>query len=141
MAGISFFDSKECSWKDLRVFVEGVEVIKITALKYGVKAEKEHLHAAGDEPIGVQTGNRTYTGSITLLLGAFNDLNAAAIAAGGRDVTDISFGIVASYKKQGSRAIQIDKLVSVEISEFEISNVQNQKKNEVMLPILFMGLE
>ena len=67
--------------------------------------------------------------------------DAAAIAAGGRDVTDISFGIVASYKKQGSRAIQIDKLVSVEISEFEISNVQNQKKNEVMLPILFMGLE
>lgn len=140
MPGIAFFDSKECEWADMQVIFAGAPLTKIRGLKYKAAREKQLLHAAGDEPISIQSGNRTYEGHIKVLKGALDDMNAAAIAAGGRDILDMSFDIVVTYRSNGTRPLQTDVLENVEIRDFEKGWDQGSKYMEISLPIVFMRL-
>lgn len=140
MASISFFDSKDCEWADMTVVFAGSPLTKIRGLKYKAGKDKQLLHAAGDEPISIQSGNRTYEGQIKVLKGALDDMNRAAVAAGGEDVLDMQFDIVVTYKPQGMRPLQTDTLVSAEIKDFEKGWEQGAKQMEITLPIVFMRL-
>jgi hypothetical protein len=140
MPSISFFDSKDCEWADMTVLFAGAPLTKIRGIKYKAAKEKQLLHAAGDEPISIQSGNRTYEGEIKVLKGAIDDMNRAAISAGGDDVLDMQFDIVITYKAKGTRALQTDTLVSVEIKDFEKGWDQGAKNMDVTLPIVFMKL-
>ena len=135
-----FFNSKECEWVDLLVIFAGSRLIKLRGLKYKASKDKQLLHAAGDEPISIQSGNREYEGELKVLKGALDDMNRAAIAAGGEDILDIAFDIVVTYKAKGSRILQVDTLVNVEIKDFEKGMDQGAKYMEVTLPILFTKL-
>jgi len=140
MAGVNFFNTKECEWADIQCIVGGAVCGKFTALKYGVEVDKEHLHAAGDEPISIQSGNRKYMGSITMLKGALDNLNTAAIAAGGRDATDLAFDMVVTYKAKGARALSTSSIIGAEISKFDIAWTQGDKSAKIELPFLFLSL-
>ncbi len=131
---------KETEWRDLEAFIDGVKVTKITGLKYKSSQEKEHLHAAGDEPLGIQSANRTYEGEISLLKGEVDALNRAAKAAGLRDLLDLSFVVVAHYRERGNRIVQVDTLRGVEVTEYEKGMEQNAKSMPITLPILFTKL-
>ena len=67
MPTIPFFDSKDCEWADMTVTVAGSNLTKIRGLKYKALKDKQLLHAAGDEPISIQGGKRTYEGHIKVL--------------------------------------------------------------------------
>ena len=140
MPSISFFDSKDCEWADMTVMFAGAPLTKIRGIKYKAAKEKQLLHAAGDEPISIQSGNRTYEGSIKVLKGAIDDMNRAAILAGGDDILDMQFDVVITYKAKGTRALQTDTLVSVEVKDFEKGWDQGAKNMDVTLPIVFMKL-
>lgn len=140
MATIPFFDSKDCEWADMTVMIAGATLAKITGIKYKASKEKTLLHAAGDEPVSIQGGNRTYDGEIKVLKGALDDMNRAAIAAGGDDILDLQFDIVVTYKAKGTRTLQTDTLVNAEISGFEKGWDQGAKSMEVTLPVVFMKL-
>jgi hypothetical protein len=140
MPSIAFFDSKDCEWADMTVMFAGSPLTKIRGVKYKASKEKQLLHAAGDEPISIQSGNRTYEGQIKVLKGAIDDMNRAAIAAGGDDILDMQFDIVITYKPKGTRPLQTDTLVSVEVKDFEKGWDQGAKNMDVTLPILFMKL-
>lgn len=140
MPSIPFFDSKDCEWADMTVMLAGSPITKIRGLKYKAAKEKQLLHAAGDEPISIQHGNRTYEGQIKVLKVAIDDMNKAAQLAGGDDVLDMQFDIVVTYKPKGARQLQIDTLVSVEVKEFEKGWEQGAKHMDVTLPIVFMKL-
>jgi hypothetical protein len=140
MAILSFFDSKECEWSDMVVLMGGAPITKIKGLKYKASKDKQLLHAAGDEPMSIQSGNRSYEGSITVYKGALDDLNRAAKLAGGMDILDIQFDVVVTYKPHGARKMQSDLLKGVEIKAFEKGMDQGAKFMEVELPILFLKL-
>lgn len=140
MPSVSFFDSKDCEWADMTVMFAGSPLTKIRGLKYKATKEKELLHAAGDQPISIQSGKRTYEGEIKVLKGALDDMNAAAIAAKGNDILDMQFDIVVTYKAKGTRALQSDTLVGVQVKDFEKGWEQGAKNMDVTLPILFMRL-
>ncbi len=137
---LSFFNSKECEWADMSVHFAGVPVTKIRGLQYKAMKEKQLLHAAGDEPISIQHGNRSYEGQIKLLKGAVDDMNRAALVAGGDDVLDMAFDIVVVYKAKGTRGLQTDTLITVEIKEFEKGWDQGKPEMEITLPIVFLKL-
>lgn len=141
MPTIPFFDSKECEWADMTVQIAGSPLTKIRGVKYKAAKEKSHLHAAGDEPISIQSGNRTYEGEIKVLKGALDDMNRAATAAGGEDILDVSFEIIVTYKARGARALQTDTLIGVEVKDFEKGWEQGAANMEVTLPILFLKLK
>jgi hypothetical protein len=140
MPSIVFFDSKDCEWADMTVMFAGSPLTKIRGVKYKAAKDKQLLHAAGDEPISIQSGNRTYEGQIKVLKGAIDDMNSAAQAAGGEDILDMQFDIVITYKPRGTRPLQTDTLVSVEVKDFEKGWDQGAKNMDVSLPIIFMRL-
>lgn len=140
MASIAFFDSKDCEWADMTVMFAGSPLTKIRGVKYKAAKDKQLLHAAGDEPISIQSGNRTYEGQLKVLKGAIDDMNRAAIVAGGDDILDMQFDIVITYKPKGTRPLQTDTLVGVEVKDFEKGWEQGAKNMDVILPILFMKL-
>jgi len=140
MPTIPFFDSKDCEWADMTVMIAGATLTKITGIKYKASQEKKLLYAAGSEPISIQSGNRSYEGQIKVLKGAIDDMNRAAKAAGGDDIMDLRFDIVVTYKAKGTRALQTDTLVNVEVSNFEKGWDQGAQSMEVSLPIVFMKL-
>ena len=140
MPSMPFFDSKDCEWADMTVIFAGSPLTKIRGLKYKATKEKELLHSAGDEPISIQSGNRTYEGQIKVLKGAIDDMNRAATAAGGDDVLDLQFDIIVTYKPKGTRQLQTDTLVGVEVKEFEKGWDQGAKNMDVTLPIVFLKL-
>jgi hypothetical protein len=140
MPSIPFFDSKDCEWADMTVIFAGSPLTKIRGVKYKAAKEKQLLHAAGDEPISIQSGNRTYEGQIKVLKGAIDDMNRAAIAAGGDDILDMQFDIIITYKAKGTRALQTDTLAGVEVKDFEKGWEQGAKNMDVTLPIVFLRL-
>ncbi len=140
MATVTFFDSKECEWADMTVMFAGAPLTKIRGLKYKALKEKELLHAAGDQPISVQSGKRTYEGQIKVLKGALDDMNRAAISAKGNDILDMQFDIVVTYKAKGTRTLQTDKLTGVEVKDFEKGWEQGAKNMDITLNIIFMKL-
>ncbi len=141
MANVVFFDSKECEWADMSVIFSGAPLIKVRGLKYKASKAKQLLHGAGDEPISIQSGNRTYEGQIKVLKGALDDMNIAAVAAGGEDVLDMQFDIVITYKPAASRPLQTDVLRGVQIKDFEKGWEQGAKNMDITLPVIFLKLE
>ncbi len=140
MAGITFFDSKECEWADMSIIFAGAPLVKVKSIFYKAAKEKQLLYGAGDQPVSIQGGNRTYDGKIKVLKGALDDMNRAAIAAGGNDILDMQFDIVVTYKPKDTRTLQTDTLMNVEIKEFEKGWEQGAKQMEITLPIVFMKL-
>jgi hypothetical protein len=134
------FDSKECEWNDLEIFIDGVKLGKVQGLKYSRTQEKEVIHAAGNEPLSVQRGNVSYEGEITILKGLLDDLNKAARASGGSDILDISVVVIANYRAKGARLIQTDSLLGVEFTKYEKGMEQGAKSMPITLPIIFLGL-
>ncbi|MES2701865.1 MAG: hypothetical protein V4649_04455 [Bacteroidota bacterium] len=140
MPSMPFFDSKDCEWADMTVMFAGSPLTKVRGVKYKAAKEKQLLHSAGDEPISIQSGNRTYEGEIKVLKGAIDDMNRAALAAGGDDILDLQFDIIITYKAKGTRPLQTDTLVGVEVKEFAKGWEQGAKNMDVTMPIVFMKL-
>lgn len=136
-----FFDTKECEWSDFTVYINGVKITKLTGLKYKKTVEKELLYAAGSDPLSIQRGNKGYTGTLTVLRGAVEDMNRATISAGGEDLTDAEFSIVGTYKAKGARGLSTVTIATAEFSEFEDGLMQNDKKGEIALPFVFLELK
>ena len=141
MGAIAFFDTKECEWADVSVSIAGAKVAKLTNVSYETGKDKEHLYGAGDEPISIQSGNRTYKGSIELFKSAVDAMNAAALAAGGKDAHDLAFDIIVTYRRQGVRALQTDVLVGCEVSSIPKAISQGDKSMKVKLDFLFLRLK
>ena len=135
-----YFDTKECEWSDLEVYVNGVKITKITGLKFKKTKEKELLYAGDSEPIGIQSGNKGYSGTLTVLRGALEDMNAASRAAGVDDILDAEWSLVCKFKAKGNRLMNTHSIPVAEFSEFEDGLMQNDKKGEIALPFIFTKL-
>jgi hypothetical protein len=134
MAAIQFFDTKDFEFKDISVAIGGANVTRLRGIKYKTSMEKEHLHGAGDEPLSIQSGNRMYAGTLEITAIALRDLNAAAIAAGGRDALDLKFDVVVSYRSAVNRPLMLRTIVGVELEEFEEGMTQGEKFSTISLP-------
>lgn len=135
------FDTKEVTWANMKVVLLGKELTGIRGIKYKLTQEKEHLHGAGDEPIGIQRGKRTYEGEIKLLKFEYDILADAVKSAGGRDILDLSAEIVVTYVKDATSTPRTDIIQGFQFKEFEKGWEQGAKFMELTLPILFMGLK
>lgn len=140
MPKMFFFDSKECEWVDMTVLIGGVSSGKLEGIRYKASKAKTALHGSGDQPLSIQGGNRTYDGSLKVLVGALRSMNAAAIVAGGQDLLDVAVDIVVTYKATLDRPLEVDTCVGVEFTEFEIGWDQGADHMEVTLPFMFLRL-
>ncbi len=133
-------NSKECAWGDIKVYVNGVLTAKAVEISYGRTKDKEYLYAGGNDPHGIQHGNRGYPGYIVLLKNAVDNINRAAMLAGGKDLLDVALTVVFDYKETITRPRQTDTLPDLEFSEETRNIAQNAKSMPVRLPFLAMDL-
>lgn len=113
----------------------GRPVTGLRGVKYSAKQEKELLHAKGNKPHGIQRGNKTYDGEVTLLQSEYEALKQAC----GGDILDASIDIVAAYgNPSAGDVITTDVLVGVEFTEDNTEWKQGDKFQEKTLPFLFI---
>lgn len=129
------FNSREYEWTDITVVVAGRPVTGFRAVDYSSKQEKEALYAKGNKPHGIQRGNKSYEGSITLLQSEYEALRQAC----GGDVLDASFDLVVAYGNASKGdAIVTDILVGAEVTEDNTEWKQGDKFQEKKLPFIFL---
>jgi hypothetical protein len=137
---MEFFSTKDVEWNDLDVYIAGVKCGKVVDFECGVKQDKEYLYAAHNEPLSIQSGNKSYPFTVVVLKSAVDTIWDAAVVAGGDHVTDISFDIQGSFRAQGARALSTLNVVGCEVSEVMFKIAQNDKKIQVSMPGLAMGM-
>ena len=129
------FNSRGYEWSDITVVVAGRPVTGFRAVDYSSKQEKEALYAKGNKPHGIQGGNKSYEGSITLLQSEYEALRQAC----GGDVLDASFDLVVAYGNASKGdAIVTDILVGAEVTEDNTEWKQGDKFQEKKLPFIFL---
>lgn len=139
MPSINFNKQKEVEWADISVFFGGALITKLEGIQYTSSKEKSLLHANGDSPISVQSGNRTYSGTLKVLKGNVDTMNAVAVSAGGKDLLDLEADIIVSYRPIGTnRPIQVDTLIGVSITEFQKGMDQGAMSMPISLPFIYV---
>lgn len=133
---------KHAEWADFKLSLDGVNINGIRGIRYSKDYEDEHLHAAGRDPIGIQSGNITYEGEIKILKADVDAMNIAAQAAGYDDISDVpNLVIVATYLPKGARIIKTDTLTGCKIGKLEQGWDQGAMHMDITLPFKFTGLK
>ena len=128
------------SWKDINVVILGRTVTGIQNVEYKISQEKEEVMGRGNQPLGIVSGSKKYTGKITLLQYELESLVAAAkLVNPNYNVTDIAFDIVVSYG-EGDIA-KTDIIQSCEITEYQKGMSTSDKNMVVELPFLALGVQ
>ncbi|MFN4249058.1 MAG: hypothetical protein ACK4EY_15125 [Flavipsychrobacter sp.] len=128
------FDSTKVKWSHQEFYLNGQLVTAFTALKYKTSREVEEIYGAGDDPIDLQAGNKSHSGTVTVYEDVVNAMNKAAVAAGFDDLTDVPWTISSSYKATITQPRQTDTLENVRITEYEKGMEQNAKGMPIALP-------
>lgn len=132
------FNSKEYEWADVSAIIAGRSVTGLRGVEYSSSQEKEALYAKGNKPHGIQRGNKSYSGTITLLQ---SELEALEEAAGG-DALDARFNVIVAYgNPTKGDVLKTDLLVGVEITEIPKGMKQGDKFMEVALPVVMLDVK
>lgn len=135
------FNSQQYAWKDIEIWMLGKKVAGAREIKYKVSQEKEVVYGAGNQPQGVQRGNKTYEGTLTLLQSEVEALTLKAVELGSDDITDITgMDIIVMYAPKGG-VKTIDVIKFAEFTETEKGMAQNDKFAEISLPFIALGIE
>ncbi len=133
---------KECEWADLKVAIDGKTITGIRNASYKKAWEDEALYGAGNDPIGIQSGNKSYEGSLKLLKNELDALNTAAVALGYSDISDVpNLVITVAYMPKGGRVLKTDTMLGCKIGEINRSMEQGGKFMEIELPFKFLSLK
>lgn len=135
------FNSKQYAWSNLEVVALGRKFLGIRAIEYKPNREKEPVYGAGDEPQGIQYGNKSYSGTLTLLQSELEAMTRLAKQNGYADVTDFEFDVVVAYVPKGGGPVVTDVVKYVSISEIPKGMRQNDKFMEIPLPFIALGIE
>ncbi len=132
------FNSREYSWADIQVQMQGRKIVGLRAVKYKVSQEKEAIYGAGNEPLTIGRGNKSYEGEITVLQSELEALTRSA----GTDIIDLpAFDIVITYAPKDGGPIVTDIVRYAEFKENEKSMSQGDKNMEVTLPFIALKID
>lgn len=135
------FNSKQYSWADLQIVALGRKFLGLRAIEYKAEREKEQVYGAGDKPQGIQYGNKTYNGTVTILQSELEALTRFARQNGYDDITDFEFDIVVAYIPKGGGPIVTDVVKFASITETPKNLRQNDKFMEIALPFIALDIE
>ena len=135
------FNSKQYAWSNLEIVAFGRKLLGARAIEYKTNKEKEVVYGAGDEPMGVQHGNKSYSGTLTILQSEIEAMTRLALENGFEDITDFEFDVVVAYVPKGGGPIVSDVIKFASISEIPKGMRQNDKFQEIALPFIALGVK
>ncbi len=128
------FDTSEYAWKDIEVVILGRPILRLLEVKYKSETDFSEIFGKGSEPLGLQEGNTTYSGELTIGQSEFEQL---VQISGGR-LSRLKFDIPIAYSLDG--VIIKDIVRTVRITSFEKGMKQGDKAMEIKLPFKATGL-
>lgn len=132
------FNTREYEWSDVTVILAGRMIVGFRGVAYTSSQEKEMLYGKGNKPMSMQTGNKSYSGTVTLTQ---SELEALEKAAGG-DALDASFNMIVSYGNPSrGDAIKTDLIKGASITEIPKEMQQNSKFMECALPFIALDIK
>lgn len=135
------FNSKQYAWNNVQLVMLGRIVTGLRGVEYKTNREKELVYGAGDEPQGIQYGNKKYEGTLTFLQSELEALTRFAKQNGFNDITDVDFDVVIAYVPQSGAPIVTDTIKFASITEIPKNLKQNDKFMEVALPFIALGVK
>lgn len=134
------FNTKEYGWANVEIAMLGRVLTKARGVKYSAKKEKEYLHARGENPHSIQSGNKTYEGELTLLQSELEAIQRQLKPD--EDITDLPpFNITVAYVPKDGLNVVTHILKGVEFTEDPREIKQGDKFQEIVTPIMFLGRE
>jgi hypothetical protein len=138
------FSTKECAWAHVSVTLLGRTIVGLRGFEFKKTVEKEHLYAAGDRPIDIQSGQQKFEGNLKLLKFEVDMLNDAADNAQYNDILEVPHDLITitcDYKKRDSDPTRTITVSGVAFNELTLNMEQNAKMTEVTLPFLAMDIK
>lgn len=138
------FSTKDCAWSNITITLLGRKITGLRGFEFKKSIEKEHVYAAGDEPVDITSGNKKYEGNLKMLKYETDLLNEAALAAGFADITEVPHTLIAitcEFKKTATTPIKIVAVPGVAFTEINLAMEQNAKMTEITLPFLAMRIQ
>lgn len=137
----TILSTEECAWSKVKVNILGRTIVGIRGFQLDKEVDKEHLYAAGQDPIDIQEGNIKPSGNFKLLKYEVDALNDAAKLAGYEDITAVPHTLISAvvqYKKTDLSRMRKVSVVGIGFTSLGVGMDQGAKMTEVMLPFLNM---
>lgn len=129
-------NTREYEWADISLVVAGRDIKGFRGVKYSEKQEKEAVHAKGNRPHCIQSGNITYEGELTLLQSEYETLRLAM----GGSILSGSLTMVVAYGNPSKGDVMVtDVLSGCEFTEDGTEWKQGDKFQEKSLPFVFLS--
>lgn len=128
--------SSECAWQHGKVVLLNRTITGLRGWMLNTSIEKEYVYGAGNEPVDINEGNVTYTGSVTILGYELDALDRAAQAAGYDSITRVPHELVSMVVKlQKSKAdpVVMYSVTGIAFEGVEDKQSQNDKNREITL--------
>ena len=135
------FDSSEFEFADISVSILGANLSGLRGLTYKKSQKKEPVYGQGNQPKAIQKGNKAYDGQLHILKSDYDLLDAAAIAAGYEDITDVPeklITITCVYQRVSENMLSTDVLVCCAFTDAEDGMKQGDPFKEITLPFIFL---
>ena len=135
------FSTKECAWSQTKLKILGRTLIGLQGWEFDKAKDKDYLYGSGDEPIDIQSGNKSYKGSFDVLKFELDIFNKAARDAGYEDITEVPHeAIVATciFKISPTDSPQVVTATGIAFTDIKAAMKQGDKSMTVNLPFLAM---
>ena len=133
-------NGNEYAWEDIEVVMLGRPVVGIRGIEYKEEQTKTNIYGRGNKPVARTKGNKTYSGSITLLQSEVEALQAAA--GEGKSLNDLPrFYITVAYAPKSGGAITTDILRDCEFMDLTKAMNQNDPNMEVNLMLVIGSID
>lgn len=131
-------NQREYAYGDIDVFLFGQPVLGLRGIEYKKSKNKDYVRGAGRNPRGIQHGEYSCEGTLTILQSELEALNRTAKAKGYDSLLDVDFDIVVSYSTSNG-VITVDKVCAASIKEMPKGMKGEDLYAEIALP--FIALE
>ena len=129
-------NTREFEWADISLIVAGRDIKGFRGVKYSEKQEKEAVHAKGNRPHCIQSGNITYEGELTLLQSEYETLRLAMRGS----ILSGSLSMVVAYGNPSKGDVMVtDVLSGCEFTEDSTGWKQGDKFQEKSIPFVFLS--
>ena len=134
------FNSSEFSWSDLAVTAMGRTFERVTEVEYDVEVDLKQIRGRGKKVKGIQDGNETPAGSLTLGQSEVEAMiRKAQETKPNAKLTDISFDIQVHYLK-GADIVK-DRIVGARFTKQPKSFKQGDPAMDIKLPFIAMDIQ
>ena len=143
MANLSI-RSSECAWQHSKVVLLNRTIGGCRGWSLNTSVEKEYVYGAGNEPVDINEGNVSYSGSVTMLGYELDALDKAAIQAGYGSISRVpheQVSMVVRMQKTKLDPVVVYSVTGIAFEGAEDKLNQGDKNREVTLSFKAMLID